>query len=1274
MFRRLLAKSSANHDSPAGPETLAGHLVAVTHTAQAMTEEWGAVYLQTLGLDEPRFRDRLRVGVARAAFLHDLGKANDHFQAMVRGGAAGQACWHEQLSIWLILRSEELATWLMEGCDENLRQQVMIAAIGHHLRLEDLAQLDIRSGGGSLTLTMLAGHGDFRRSLEAGAGLLQLGPPPPLSDWDINLLDRRAYQDLMSPWATNAIAWWRDCDQQERRFTALLKALVLSADVAGSIVSRRRTDPATWARNSLSRLCVPAALTNVAEQGSRGHAPRDFQLECGRSASRVTFVRAGCGSGKTAAAYHWAATHAEGRKLFYCYPTTGTATQGFLDYVPGSLAEARLVHSRASVDIEDLLTTGAPDGQDQLDTIVKLGALATWDAPITIATVDTVLGLVQNNRRGLVAIPAIANGAFVFDEIHLYDDRLFGALLRFLEALPGAPMLLMTASLPTNRLEAIQNSLKNAGEDLGIIEGPTDLEEIDRYQIAQVDRGAAWTRIASAIGGGARVLYVCNTVDRAMAATMRAEAEQLPVLAYHSRFRYEDRVARHRAVVSAFSALASEPRLAVTTQVCEVSLDISANLLVTELAPVPALIQRLGRLNRWASPTHPTVPAFSLVIEPEGPAPYDEEDLRLARRWLTQLQGAPVSQQLLRSTLETLMGHPSVTEIPTSAWLDEGLFSSPAPPSGARLLVSSHPVRRCCRTPGHGRPSQSATNHSQYHSYAAGAGLTRDWWLAQGGWRVGGAPGSHTLRPNDWREVGMTGNGPGELCLDLFAPGMTALHRVGLAGLAMTLQAIQANDPESPISDLGEWHIDDRTISLTWKDDPATFFAELFRVSFGLTPQGIIHFPALGDPLSNLADAITHHQAILSTFLQHGQTRKSAGKNSALTVEIDGVAASYPYLPLFSYSHQHPKFNPLRPAAVAGWLYPGGVVRHVLATKETELSEQPAGYLALLYAPVGAVYFQVHRRSRKTLPQYCVVLPEITSLLQYRAIRQALLKQGVAYAHVAGPAEAAFRVLTQLEASGGSLGHLGAAKCEVVAFGTVAWSKQQKTRIDRFAVTRVEERGLTAYRAAAQLFTTQLVRGKPDPKTGVEPTWWQPPRVPDFVAANVSVGHPWWAGFAALWQDIREATPKESRDWALHHEKEGLYQMVSNNEVTPPGPEQIFVRACHAAWRRRSGELGQRARDHGLDFGQLYQREYEHTRISFARCRNASMLRRTLTDFWSRAHAQRDLQDGWVQILPLLGARWEEARDLALLALASYKGQTKDEEQVMASGAEEEAI
>ena len=152
----------------------------------------------------------------------------------------------------------------------------------------------------------------------------------------------------------------------------------------------------------------------------------------------MTIVIAGCGNGKTTAAYLWAQPNAVGRKLWFTYPTTGTASAGYRGYLydhPDLLSA--LMHGRAEVDLQ------AIRGSRRMIPTTKslrLESLRAWDRQAIVCTVDTVLGLLQNQRRPLFSFPAIAAGAFVFDEIHSYDARLFGSLLRFLQMFPGAPV------------------------------------------------------------------------------------------------------------------------------------------------------------------------------------------------------------------------------------------------------------------------------------------------------------------------------------------------------------------------------------------------------------------------------------------------------------------------------------------------------------------------------------------------------------------------------------------------------------------------------------------------------------------------------------------------------------------------------------------------------------------------------------------------------------------------------------------------------------------
>jgi len=485
-------------------------------------------------------------------------------------------------------------------------------------------------------------------------------------------------------WLPEAHRWFQQADAVERRFISLVKTLIVAADVAGSALPRHGQDPAFWTEQVLSRTCLETDLKEIAETRLSGFAPRDFQKKVEISRSPVTFVRGGCGSGKTVAAYLWASRNATGRKLFFCYPTTGTATEGFRDYIiPSELsAQSLLLHSRSECDLEDLLKSQEEDAPAHA---IRIESLAAWDVPLVICTADLVLGLIQNNRRSLFSFPSIANGAFIFDEIHQYDERLFGALLRFLDTFQGAPILLMTASLPKDRQRAIQDLLAKRNIELQVIGGPIDLENLKRYRLEGPVQEPPWADIENMLSQGGKILWVGNTVDRCVNFAKEAQGRGLVPLPYHSRYRYCDRIERHNAVIEAFKK--PGPALAMTTQVCEVSLDISADLLVSDISSVPALIQRMGRLNRRVSPEKPGEPKAAILLNSCSHLPYTKMDLDLTRAWMSKLGAGSLSQADLAAAFEALAER---KEVPTveSAWLEGGPFNKAAPLREAGYTVS----------------------------------------------------------------------------------------------------------------------------------------------------------------------------------------------------------------------------------------------------------------------------------------------------------------------------------------------------------------------------------------------------------------------------------------------------------------------------------------------------------------------------------------------------------------------------------------------------------
>ncbi|MFP2961154.1 CRISPR-associated helicase Cas3' [Myxococcus sp. 1LA] len=672
-MKRLLAKSTATPDRPEGEATLLGHTALVLSAARRLLEHRGRASLLAAGLD-PALEPRLRRIVLLAAALHDLGKCSEHFQSMLRRQRdAPQLVRHEALSLWLCWPGQPLSTWLLRDVSELDLCLALVCVAAHHRKFQTEA-FALDGAGAGLSLGLLVHHEDFSRTLARIAEELSLSAPPMFTAPILLRATRKEHpRDQLQAWQDDFERTVPD-GSMDARLLAVCKALVLAADVAGSALPRSG-EKQDWVDRQLTAPHPAEALRAVVDRRLAGRTPRPFQDAVARSAAPLTLVRAGCGSGKTAAAYLWAARQHPGRPLWLTYPTMGTATEGFRDYLHGAGVDARLQHSRAEVDFDIFgLRDGVarePGSRDQ----DRLDALRSWGVDAMSCTADTVLGLVQSQRQGLYAWPALCAACVVFDEIHAYDDRLFGCLLRFLEALPGIPALLMTASLPAARLGALREVCERVhGLRLAEVDGPEDLEALPRYQRLEV--ADPWSLVAQCLREQGKVLWVSNTVERCMRTAEAAASHGARALLYHSRFRYEDRVRRHGDVVAAFAA-EGRAVLASTTQVAEMSLDLSADLLISDLALIPALIQRLGRLNRRSTPERPA-PVRPFVVLPFDGPPYAAPDLRDARAWLERLGAGPLSQQ----DLVRAWAPPATSDVPrrqSSTWLDGRFDTWPAP-------------------------------------------------------------------------------------------------------------------------------------------------------------------------------------------------------------------------------------------------------------------------------------------------------------------------------------------------------------------------------------------------------------------------------------------------------------------------------------------------------------------------------------------------------------------------------------------------------------------
>lgn len=314
-------------------------------------------------------------------------------------------------------------------------------------------------------------------------------------------------------------------------------------------------------------------------------------------------------------------------------------------------------------------------------------------ADAVIATIDQVVSsyacapLTLPVRHGNIPAGAVISSFIVFDETHLLDPelglqaaRLICARLQRL----GLPFVIMTATLPESVFSTLAEELQaepiRSWEEFvqrNVVvttrEGLLDAEAICRV----LDRGYQ------------RILVVCNTVDRAItlfrelcpkARRVGYECELL-----HSRFLPEDRRRKEQWIDYRFGKNAAPTgSLLVATQVVEVGLDISADLLLTELAPIDALIQRIGRVARWGGEGQ--VQVFAVP----SAAPYSEEIVRRTGRELSR-----ESPWKFSWTDAQVMVNAILSDVYLAAWKDSASFQkalsvlSKASFEGSRALAAA---------------------------------------------------------------------------------------------------------------------------------------------------------------------------------------------------------------------------------------------------------------------------------------------------------------------------------------------------------------------------------------------------------------------------------------------------------------------------------------------------------------------------------------------------------------------------------------------------------
>jgi CRISPR-associated endonuclease/helicase Cas3 len=689
---QLLAKSPRPGKKPV---TLEEHLQDTAQCAAqifCLDGRWGQNWCRFFKIQLPQAQEQFLMNLQVAALFHDLGKANEDFLAAVsQPGFFRQTIRHEHLSA-LILCLTEIRNWLSQ--DSSLDIDVITAAVlSHHLKASDGAKsikdkersdkINSYRWGQAQTqkqvVALYLQHKEVKSTLQQVANLTNLQSVPnlpktawkPNSEWEIAW---RKGKKQFAPYFERELRK----NNQRRSLLLAVKAGLIVSDAAASGLVREGYAIADWieaivhseaiAASEISEKILRPRIQQIEARIQKPFRFHAFQEQAAGQGAKALLLVA-CGGGKTLAAWKWAEQQAQQYnigKVIFLYPTRGTATEGFRDYVSWAPeADAALVTGTAKYELEAMADNPSESTAKKVfrsEADDRLYALGFWSKRFFSATVDQFLSFMEHSYQSLCLLPVLADSAVIIDEVHSFDRSMFDTLISFLNTF-NIPVLCMTATLPQSRreelvragLKVFPTATDRASETLADLK---NLEEVNRYRLEPVkDFNAAFDKAISAYQKGLRVLWVVNTVDRCLAIAIKLE-EALKkidggaeVLTYHSRFRLCDRQRVHASTVKAFSFVeedVSNRAIAVTTQVCEMSLDLDADVLITEIAPVSSLVQRFGRANRHLKRLFATLHPYRAP----GYLPYQKEELETAEAFLHSFETEFVNQLQLATALE----------------------------------------------------------------------------------------------------------------------------------------------------------------------------------------------------------------------------------------------------------------------------------------------------------------------------------------------------------------------------------------------------------------------------------------------------------------------------------------------------------------------------------------------------------------------------------------------------------------------------------------------
>lgn len=287
------------------------------------------------------------------------------------------------------------------------------------------------------------------------------------------------------------------------------------------------------------------------------------------------------GLGKTATSLFWSDLNQNkenSKRIYYLLPYTASINSMYKDMYSRNISVSML-HGRIEYFLNRLDIENVKETKNIFKKSVK---------QINISTIYQIIKVIFSCKRYEMLLAQLKDSLFIVDEIHCFDLEQMSLLLttlKFLKDKLNISICVMSASIPSNIQKLICNELNITD----VIRAEKDDYKI-RHKICRINKNIEFDldNVKKDLDNGKQVLICLNSVK--LAQNIYDKLRDYKPKLIHGRFNDRDREAAENDIKTS--------RLLIGTQAIEVSLDVSYDVMYTEIAPFDSLQQRFGRVNR----------------------------------------------------------------------------------------------------------------------------------------------------------------------------------------------------------------------------------------------------------------------------------------------------------------------------------------------------------------------------------------------------------------------------------------------------------------------------------------------------------------------------------------------------------------------------------------------------------------------------------------------------------------------------------------------------